>query len=45
MTVPLAAARLVTRAMRAMACGSAAIVDPGLKPNQPNHKMKPPAKT
>ncbi len=41
-TAPKAAAVLVVMAMCAIAPGSTAIVEPGLKPNQPNHKIKQP---
>ena len=44
-TVPPAAARLVVSAMRAMASASAAMVEPGLKPNQPSQSTRPPMNT
>jgi hypothetical protein len=35
----------VVTAMREVAAGSTAIVDPGLNPNHPSHRIMPPAKT
>ena len=35
----------VVTAIRAIASGSTAIVDPGLKPNQPSQRIIPPGKT
>ena len=42
-TVPAAAAMAVVVAMWAIAPASAAIVLPGLKPNQPSQRIKPPS--
>ena len=39
----VAAAVLVVTAMRAISAKEAAIVLPGLNPNHPNHRMRPPA--
>jgi hypothetical protein len=42
LSVPAAAAVFVVRATSQIAAGSAAIVLPGLKPNQPSHSTKHP---
>ena len=42
MSAPAAAAMLVLRAISAIAPGSAAIVEPGLNPNQPSQRMNVP---